>query len=75
MSCENCSARFRLAREAYESAKLAQAAKHVAKGAAERFGLKKKTGSAELAAKKAVTQPSGQAGSTPGDTGQEHNDG
>lgn len=84
MSCENCTARQKLMREAYERAKLAKAAGHAAKGAAEMVGLKKKTGADELAAeskpKKRKTRrkadnPSGPAGSTPGQSGQEKHDG
>lgn len=51
--CKDCAARRDLARKAFLKAKFKEAAKHVAKGAVEMVGIKKKTGSAE-AAKTAV---------------------
>lgn len=47
--CKDCAARRELARKAFLGAKFGEAAKQVAKGAAEAVGLKKKTGSAEMA--------------------------
>lgn len=49
--CPECEARRKLARDAFLSAKIKEAVGHVAKGAAEAVGLKKKTGVAEARAK------------------------
>lgn len=51
MNCEDCIDRSKMARDALLSAKMGEAVTHIAKGAAEAVGLKKKTGSKELAAK------------------------
>lgn len=48
MNCKDCEARAELAREAWLKKNFAEAAGHVIKGAAEVFGLKEKTGEAEL---------------------------
>ena len=48
--CPNCKARRDMARNAFLNAKMGEAVAHVAKGAAEAVGLKKKTGSEELRA-------------------------
>ena len=75
MSCKDCEARRKLAREALLNAHIGQAVKHVAVGAAELTGLKEKTGTKELASKPKTkprktkprtTKPnSGPAGSKP----------
>lgn len=49
MSCPDCEARRKMAREALLKAHIGKAAKHVAIGAAELTGLKEKTGTKELA--------------------------
>lgn len=48
--CTDCKARRKLVRDAFMKAKFAEAAGHMAKGAAEFVGLKEKTGSNELQA-------------------------
>lgn len=48
MSCKDCEARRKMAREALYKAKVGTAATHLAKGAAELTGLKKKTAVKEL---------------------------
>lgn len=48
MSCKDCEARRKMAREALLSAHIGKAAKHIATGAAEAVGLKEKTGTEEL---------------------------
>lgn len=45
--CPDCEARRKLARDAFLNAKMSEAAGHIAKGAAEAVGLKKKTGVVE----------------------------
>lgn len=57
MSCKDCEARRKLAREALLKAHIGQAVKHVAVGAAELTGLKEKTGEEELLASKPKTKP------------------
>lgn len=49
--CKDCEARRKMARDALINAKLGEAAKQIVKGAGEIFGLKPKTGEAELKAK------------------------
>lgn len=46
--CADCEARRKLLRDAWMRAKVGEALKHAAKGAAEAAGLKEKTGAAEL---------------------------
>lgn len=48
MSCPDCEARRKMARDALLDAHIGKAAKHVAIGAAEAVGLKEKTGAEEL---------------------------
>lgn len=55
--CKDCDARRKLARDALLSAKLGEVVAHVAKGAAEAVGLKKKTGTAELKKSQAKKTP------------------
>lgn len=55
--CPDCEARRKLARDALFNAKIGDAVAHVAKGAAEAAGLKKKSGSAELKKKQAKKNP------------------
>lgn len=57
MSCKDCEARRKMAREALLSAHIGKAAKHIATGAAELAGLKEKTGAKELLASKPKTKP------------------
>lgn len=58
MACKECEARRKLARDALFNAELLKSAGHVAKGAVEALGIKKKTGVAELkSAKRAKTTP------------------
>ena len=51
MSCPDCEARRKMAREALLSAKIGEAMTQIAKGAAELVGMKEKSGSDDLAAK------------------------
>lgn len=72
MTCKECSARRQLARDALLRAAVGETVAHVAKGAAEMVGIKKKTASAELKKAKANTT-SGAAGklAIPAPTAQE----
>ena len=69
MSCKECSERRRLARDALLRSAVGESIAHVAKGAAEMTGLKKKTATAEARAKRKT----GAAGSeaNPADNAQE----
>lgn len=49
--CADCEARRKMARDALMSAKFGEALGHVAKGAAEIVGIKKKSGADELSAR------------------------
>lgn len=49
--CTDCEARRKLARDAWVTGKIGEAAGHLAKGAAEMAGLKPKTGGQEFARK------------------------
>lgn len=55
--CPECEARRKLARDAFLNAKIKEAVGHVAKGAAEVVGLKRKTGVAEVRAKAPKPKP------------------
>lgn len=70
MSCKECSERRRLARDALLRSATGEAAKHLAKGAAELTGLKKKTATAERAAAKRKPGAAGHEAS-PADNAQE----
>ena len=48
MACRNCRARSQMLQDAVLEMKLAKAAGHAVKGAAEILGLKEKTGAAEM---------------------------
>lgn len=50
MACRNCRARSQMLQDAVLEMKLAKAAGHAIKGAAEMLGLKEKTGAAEMEA-------------------------
>lgn len=61
MPCKPCQARRQLAREAAADSRPLEAAKHIAKGAAEALGLKTKTGEAELLRKRQSDRGGGAA--------------
>jgi len=50
--CADCEARRKMARDALLKAKLGEAVKQIATGAAEVVGIKEKTGAADLAGRK-----------------------
>lgn len=72
MSCNECSERRKLAREALLRSAVGEAVTHVAKGAAEMAGLKRKTATADRK-KAAAKRKSGAAGqkASPAKTAQE----
>lgn len=70
MSCKECEDRRKLARDALLRSATGEAAKHLAKGAAEMTGLKKKTATAERAAAKRKSGAAGEKAG-PANTAQE----
>lgn len=60
--CPECEVRRKAVRDAWVNGRIAAAAGHVVKGAAEMAGLKRKTGAVEGRPRRAKRQDSGAAG-------------
>lgn len=73
MSCKECEERRRLAREALLRSAVGEAAVHVAKGAAEMVGIKKKTATADRKKAEAKRKPgaAGKKRASPAEPAQE----